>query len=61
MREVDIDLGGGRPQKLTAELAQDAALLMGCRDACPFVPGLRAENWPLKEPKGSVQGLPTSS
>jgi arsenate reductase len=53
MREIGIDLSGARPQKLTAELAQDAALLvtMGCGDACPYVPGLRVEDWPLPDPK----------
>lgn len=46
-----------KPQKLTAELAKDAQLLitMGCGDKCPYVPGLRRDNWPLRDPKG----LPT--
>jgi arsenate reductase len=25
---------------------------MGCGDACPFVPGLRVEDWPLHDPRG---------
>jgi arsenate reductase len=39
---------------LTAELAQDADLLvtMGCGDECPYVPGLKIEDWPLEDPKG---------
>ena len=54
MREVGIDLSGARPQKLTAELAQQADLLitMGCGDKCPYVPGLKIEDWPLEDPKG---------
>lgn len=24
---------------------------MGCGDDCPFVPGLRHEDWPLPDPK----------
>ena len=54
MREVGIDLSGARPQKLTPELAQQADLLitMGCGDKCPYVPGLRIEDWPLEDPKG---------
>ncbi|HVT37175.1 MAG TPA: arsenate reductase ArsC [Nevskiaceae bacterium] len=54
MRDAGIDLAGARPQKLTAELAQDAHLLitMGCGDECPYVPGLRREDWPLPDPKG---------
>ncbi|HXH82277.1 MAG TPA: arsenate reductase ArsC [Candidatus Tectomicrobia bacterium] len=53
MREVGIDLAGATPQKLTAELAQRAALLvtMGCGDACPYVPGVRRVDWPLDDPK----------
>ncbi len=54
MREVGIDLSGAEPQKLTEELAGGAALLitMGCGDKCPYVPGLRRDDWPLKDPKG---------
>ncbi len=54
MREVGIDLAGVRPQKLTAELAAGATLLvtMGCGDECPYVPGLRRDDWPLPDPKG---------
>lgn len=54
MQEVGIDLSHARPQKLTQELANDASLLitMGCGDKCPYVPGLRRDDWPLKDPKG---------
>jgi arsenate reductase len=54
MKEVGIDLSGAKPQKLTASLAGNADLLvtMGCGDECPFVPGLRVEDWPLEDPKG---------
>jgi arsenate reductase len=57
MLEVGIDLSNAKPQKLTAELAQDADLLitMGCGDECPYVPGLRRDDWPLPDPKG--QGI----
>jgi arsenate reductase len=36
MREVGIDLANAKPQKLTAELAQNADMLiiMGCGDEC---------------------------
>jgi arsenate reductase len=53
MREAGIDLSGNRPQRLTAELATGAALLvtMGCGDECPFVPGLATDDWPLADPK----------
>jgi arsenate reductase len=54
MGEEGIDLTGVKPQFLSAELAQQATLLvtMGCGDACPFVPGLQKFDWPLQDPKG---------
>ena len=54
MREAGIDLSHAHPQKLTAELAQGAEMLitMGCGDECPFVPGLRRDDWPIPDPKG---------
>lgn len=56
MGELGIDLSGAKPQRLTAELARGATLLvtMGCGDACPNVPGLRVVDWPLRDPKGST-------
>jgi arsenate reductase len=53
MREAGIDLNGVRPQRLTTELAHGATLLvtMGCGDECPYVPGLKIEDWPLADPK----------
>ena len=54
MREVGIDLSNAQPQKLTQELAEGASLLvtMGCGENCPYVPGLRRDDWPLTDPKG---------
>ena len=54
MQEVGIDLSNAKPQKLTEELAKRASLLitMGCGDKCPYVPGLRRDDWPLRDPKG---------
>jgi arsenate reductase (thioredoxin) len=54
MQEIGVDLSNARPQKLTEELASDAQLLitMGCGDKCPYVPGLRRDDWPLQDPKG---------
>jgi arsenate reductase len=54
MKEVGIDLSEARPQKLTDELARQGQLLitMGCGDQCPYVPGLRRDDWPLPDPKG---------
>src|SRR6476619_4091283 len=54
MREAGFDLSTNRPQRLTEELVRGASLLvtMGCGDACPYVPGLEREDWPLGDPKG---------
>jgi len=54
MKQAGIDLSGVKPQLLTDELAQDADLLitLGCGEACPLVPGLKREDWPLPDPKG---------
>lgn len=54
MSELGIDLSSAKPQLLTEELAQHAVMLitMGCGDACPHVPGLKRDDWPLPDPKG---------
>jgi arsenate reductase len=54
MAEVGMDLASTRPRLLTEDLARGAALLvtMGCGEACPVVPGLAREDWPLPDPKG---------
>jgi arsenate reductase (thioredoxin) len=53
MHEAGIDVSNNRPQRLTADLAGGATLLvtMGCGDECPFVPGLATDDWPLPDPK----------
>jgi arsenate reductase len=59
MLEIGIDLSGATPRLLTDELARQASLLvtMGCGEACPVVPGLRREDWPLPDPKGKPAEL----
>jgi len=54
MREVGIDLGWATPRLLTDDMARgaDTLVTMGCGDACPVVPGLTREDWPLDDPKG---------
>jgi arsenate reductase len=53
MNEVGIDLSHARPRRLTTDLAREAQFLitMGCGDACPVVPGVRRDDWPLDDPK----------
>ncbi len=57
MEEIGLDLSHAQPQLLTEDLARRATLLvtMGCGEKCPYVPGLRREDWPLSDPKS----LPT--
>src|SRR5947209_8081050 len=54
MHEVGIDLGDRRPQRLSAELAQqaDVVVTMGCGDVCPYIPGKRYLDWDLPDPQG---------
>ena len=54
MREVGADLSSAQGMKLTPDVAQQAQVLitMGCGDQCPFVPGVRRDDWPLADPKG---------
>jgi arsenate reductase len=54
MREVGLDLSAARPQLLTPELAAGAAHLvtMGCGEECPYIPGVKVQDWALDDPKG---------
>jgi arsenate reductase (thioredoxin) len=54
MKEAGVDLSDARPRLLTDDLARGASMLitMGCGDACPAIPGLRRDDWPLEDPKG---------
>jgi arsenate reductase len=54
MRELDIDLEGRRPHKLSQEDVEWAELVvtMGCGDACPVLPGKRYVDWNLQDPSG---------
>lgn len=54
MEQLKIDLSTVKPQLLTENLASGADFLitMGCGEACPYVPGLKREDWPFSDPKG---------
>lgn len=54
MAEVGIDLGAVTPRVLTREdmEASDVVVTMGCGDECPYVPGVRREDWELEDPAG---------
>jgi arsenate reductase (thioredoxin) len=60
MAELDIDLAGRIPRKLTREDAEwaDVVVTMGCGEECPYVPGVRYVDWDLPDPKGhSVEAV----
>jgi arsenate reductase (thioredoxin) len=54
MKEVGVDLSAARPRLLTAEMMRAASLVvtMGCGEECPYVLGLRMEDWPIGDPAG---------
>ena len=54
MRELDIDISGHRPQRLTDDLARwaDVVVTMGCGDECPYIPGKTYIDWDLPDPAG---------
>ena len=53
MRELDIDLSGNKPKRLTVEmqLHADWAVTMGCGDVCPYVP-TTVDDWNIPDPAG---------
>ena len=53
MREIEIDLGGRRPKKLTLEmqLHADWAITLACGAKCPYVPSV-VEDWDIADPAG---------
>jgi arsenate reductase (thioredoxin) len=53
MRELDIDLAGRKPKRLSVEmqLHADWAVTMGCGDACPYVP-TTVDDWDIPDPAG---------
>lgn len=54
MRELDVDVAGRTPQKLSGDLAEwaEVVVTMGCGDECPYIPGKRYIDWDLEDPKG---------
>jgi arsenate reductase len=51
MKEVDIDLTGRRPKRLSLEmqLHADWAVTLACGASCPFVPSV-VEDWDIDDP-----------
>lgn len=53
MQEVDVDLSGIKPVKLTTELAKNVSTIvtLGCGEACPHLPGVDVVDWKLADSK----------
>lgn len=54
MHELEIDIAGRIPHRLSPEDAEwaDIVVTMGCGDACPYIPGKRYLDWELTDPHG---------
>lgn len=54
MAEVGIDIAGAQPRRFDEAMlsAADVVVTMGCGDTCPFVPGVKYEDWPVADPAG---------
>ena len=54
MAEVGVDITTQTPQRWTTEIIEgaDVVVTMGCGDECPYVPGVRYDDWPLTDPAG---------
>ncbi|MEJ2168659.1 MAG: arsenate reductase ArsC [Desulfobacterales bacterium] len=55
MHEKGIDMGFRVPQLIKAAISDDKPdyiVTMGCKEACPFVPGARIVDWELPDPAG---------
>ena len=53
MREIGYDLTTHRSKSLAEvpEVEFDAAVTLGCGDACPHVRARRREDWPIPDPR----------
>jgi arsenate reductase len=54
MAELGIDIAHAIPRRLADDdvRAADYVVMMGCGDACPYIPGRRYLDWVLDDPAG---------
>ncbi len=54
LEKLGLDTSKEQPTLLTRDTiaASDLAITLGCGEECPYVPGVRFEDWPLPDPKG---------
>ncbi|MCJ7616471.1 MAG: flavin reductase, partial [Desulfobacterales bacterium] len=55
MMEKGLDMAFRKPksiEKAVAEVKPDIIITMGCGEECPFLPGVKTEDWDLPDPTG---------
>lgn len=54
MAEAGIDVAAAEPRRWTDDELRSASVVvtMGCGDECPFIPGVRYEDWQVDDPRG---------
>jgi protein-tyrosine-phosphatase len=55
MKEKGIDMAFYRPQSIDEALLDgrpDMIITMGCREECPFIPGVEIKEWDIPDPSG---------
>ncbi len=55
MQEKGLDMGFGRTKSLGEEieaLKPEIIVTMGCNEECPFIPGVKREDWNFPDPAG---------
>lgn len=59
LAEHGLPVTGHVPTKLDYDLvdAADVVITLGCREACPAVPGTRIVDWPVDDPNGQDEAM----
>ena len=54
LEQLGLDTSREQPTLLTRETiaASTMAITLGCGEQCPYVPGVRYEDWPVADPGG---------
>ena len=55
MQEKGIDMGFRKTRQLNEaidSLKPEVILIMGCGEECPFIPGVKIQDWSLPDPAG---------
>lgn len=54
LNKLGLDTSREQPKMLTRDMiaASDIAITLGCGEECPYVPGVKYEDWPIDDPGG---------